>query len=173
MWHGELRLATPNDLTFLQKMLYEAAFWRPGVSRPPVDEALKRPGLARILDGSGRPGDTAIVAVDKRADRIGAAWYRYWTKDEHSYGFVDPATPELGIGVCPKWRGQGIGRRLIEELMIQAQRSGVMRMSLSVEPDNHALFLYKRLGFKKVGTVGGAWTMVADVSAHKTRISRD
>jgi ribosomal protein S18 acetylase RimI-like enzyme len=31
---------------------------------------------------------------------------------------------------------------------------------LSVEPDNHARRLYKRLGFETVGAVGGSLTML-------------
>ncbi len=59
----------------------------------------------------------------------------------------------------------GIGRRLMERLLSDVARAGTERVSLSVERDNPALHLYETLGFKVIGTVGNAYTMVASAVA--------
>jgi hypothetical protein len=92
-------------------MSYEAAFWRPGDPRLPRDEALSSPELARYIEGWGRPGDAAVVAVDRASGNgVGAAWYRLMTEDAPGYGFVAPEAPELGMGVAAAFRGHDVGR---------------------------------------------------------------
>lgn len=158
-----IRLAGPSDLPLLREMLFEAAFWRAGASRPVLSEGLARPDLAPLLDAWGRPGDTAVVAEAPNREGVGAAWFRFWTAESHSYGFVAPAVPELGIAVRSALRGRGLGSRLLRALLAQAARAGIRQLSLSVEIDNPALRLYERNGFRRVGRVGGAWTLVTDV----------
>lgn len=94
---------------------------------------------------------------------VGAAWCRLWTDDDHSFGYVDAATPEIGIGVRRDDRRRGIGSALVAELIEQARLRGVRQLSLSVEPDNPAARLYRKFGFEKIGTCGGAWTMLLDL----------
>ena len=166
-----LRKATPADIGFLREMLYEAAFWRPGQERPPREEALARPELAKILHGWGREGDTAILAVTTEVSQVGAAWYRLWTEEDHSFGYVSPEVPELGIAVAATHRGQGIGTRLLAAILGLAAEQGVSRVSLSVERDNPAFLLYKRYGFTTIGAQGNSWTMIAEAAANpKERI---
>ena len=143
-------------------MLFEAAYWRPEIERPSLDEGLADPELAKLLTHWGRDGDTAVIADDDGAP-IGAAWYRFWTDDDHSYGYVETTVPELAIGVVADRRGEGIGAALIQELLKRARAQNITQISLSVEKDNSALHLYERCGFKSVGELGNAWTMVANV----------
>ncbi len=155
------RIGSSADLPFLREMLFEAAFWRPSAERPPLSEGLARPDLAKLLAGWGRPGDTAMIAESSGRERLGAAWYRFWSEDDHSYGYVGPAVPELAIGVRAEARRRGVGETLLLALLAHAGAQGVEEISLSVELDNPALRLYERLGFRRVGRVGGAWTLVA------------
>src|SRR5262245_11471038 len=103
--------ATRSSLPFLKAMLFEAFFWDPAVPRPPVEEFLSEPEPRKLLASWGRPGDRALIAWEG-GHPTGAAWYRSWTEENHSYGFVDAATPEIGIGVQAKHRSKGIGRAL-------------------------------------------------------------
>ena len=157
-----LRAGTPADLALLREMLYEAAFWRPGAPRPGLDAGLARPDLARLLAGWGRRGDAAWIAETAARESAGAAWYRFYTESDHSYGFVSPEIPELGIAVRAALRGRGLGTKLLRALLAHAARAGVAQLSLSVETDNPALRLYERCGFRRAGRVGGAFTLVAD-----------
>jgi len=163
MWDERVREATREDLPFLREMLFEAVYWRPDQTRPPIDEGLAAPELSRILEGWGRVGDTARIAVAGDGAEVGGAWLRYWTAENRSYGFVDASTPELGLAVRSAWRRRGVGTRLIVELMDAAQRLGAERISLSVEPENPSRLLYERLGFEYVTEYGGACTMVKDL----------
>jgi len=91
--------------------------------------------------------------------QTGAAWFRLWTSERHSYGFVDAVTPELCIGVVLVHRRRGIGRALLEQLIATARADGSPAMSLSVNPFNPARVLYESLGFRKVGESGASWTL--------------
>jgi len=161
---ANVRPADISDLPFLEEMLFEAAYWRPSVPRPRLEVGLRRPDLAKLLHGWGRRGDTAVLAVSDAAHSLGAAWYRFWSKADHSYGFVSEHIPELAIGVKQEARNRGVGSLLLRELLEEAGRQGIVQVSLSVEVDNPALRLYERLGFEKIGREGNAWTMVANTA---------
>lgn len=164
MASAQLRRARTSDLPFLEEMLYEAAFWRPSLPRPSREVGLRRPDLAKLLLGWGRHGDTAVLAVSDPAHSLGAAWYRFWSKDDHSYGFVSEQIPELAIGVRQEARGRGVGGLLLRKLLAEAGQQRISQLSLSVEVDNPAVRLYERVGFEKIGREGNAWTMVANTA---------
>jgi len=148
-----IRRGGAQDLRFLRDMLHHAYYWRERV-----------PGslVSRYVRGWGRPGDTAVVALDGGFP-VGAAWYRVFTADEPGYGFVDEQTPELAIAVVPSKRGHGIGDELLKALIETARASGYGRLSLSVEPGNPARKLYERHGFAVVDEGAEAWTMVTEL----------
>src|SRR3712207_6266663 len=148
-------------------MLYEAAYWNPAEQRPPREEMTsEEPKLARYLEGWGRPGDDAVVAVDSSSGRrLGAAWYRLMTSEVPGYGYVDDSTPEVAIAISPDHRGRGLGGALLKEIRDGARSRGYRALSLSVEHGNPALRLYERNGFVKLFETEGAWTMKADLSA--------
>jgi ribosomal protein S18 acetylase RimI-like enzyme len=156
------RAARPDDQAFLREMLYEAAVWR---DRPhlPFKQVLANPRVALYVDGWPRPGDEGVLAEDETGRKVGAAWYRLFTDEEHGYGFVDQAVPEITVAVNPMCRGRGVGTRLLEELIKRALESRLSALSLSVEEDNPAVRLYERMGFVRVSREGNAWTMRRDL----------
>ncbi len=154
-----IRLARKKDLAFLKEMLFEAFFWRPAQPRPSYNDFASHSEFVKLLRDWGRAGDRALIAeVDGEA--AGAAWFRLWTDDEHSYGYVNAVTPELGMGVERKQRSKGVGRALLQALIKQASKDGYAALSLSVEPENFSRELYESEGFVKVGEEGDAWTML-------------
>ena len=68
--------------------------------------------------------------------------------------------PELIIGVRPVWRAHGTGRALLQRLVDHARVQGFARISLSVERDNYALYLYRSEGFAVVRKGMGRDVMV-------------
>lgn len=58
----------------------------------------------------------------------------------------------LGMGIMPSYRGQGLGRRLIEATLQAARDAGIERVELSVHADNsRAIALYEKVGFVREG----------------------
>lgn len=156
--HLLIRTVMGDDPPFLNEMLYEAAYWRADSPRPRLADVLADPVLSRYTADWWRPGDSGVVA-EEDGRRIGAAWYRLFPADAPGYGFVDDHTPELSIAVVADRRGAGVGGALLAAAIEQADAEGFERMSLSVEPDNPAIELYKRHGFEVVGQNGGSVTM--------------
>jgi ribosomal protein S18 acetylase RimI-like enzyme len=160
------RLSTRADPAFLAEMLYEAVYWQDdgAEERPPFDETLARPELRRYVEDWGRAGDAAIVALDRRDEPVGAAWYRLFTADAPGYGFVDAATPELSIALYPECRRQHVGALLLGALLQRAHSDGMGAISLSVSRENPAFRLYARHGFEVVAETDTSLTMVAHVA---------
>lgn len=165
-----LRRAGPDDGPFLTQMLVAAAFWRPDAPAAGVDEVMGRPELAHYVTGWPQPGDMGVIAENEQP--IGAAWLRLFSQDDPGYGFIDAQTPELAMGVVPRWRGCGVGAELLGAVINDAVDAvlvgdaglvGDARLagiSLSVERDNYAVRLYERFGFRRVDEVGGSLTML-------------
>ena len=151
-----IRRGGVQDLRFLRDMLHHAYYWRERV-----------PGslVSRYVRGWGRPGDTAVIALDGGFP-VGAAWFRVFNADEPGYGFVDERTPELAIAVVPSQRGKGVGEQLLLALIDRAREAGYTSLSLSVEPGNPARKLYERHGFEVVDEGSDAWTMVASLESN-------
>ena len=144
-----LRSLGPGDVELVKWALFEAVSWSPDRELPPYELVIDHPELARYHRGWGRPGD-AGAAAELAGETVGVAFYRLFTEDDHGHGYVDDETPELGIAVGEGFRGSGIGTRLMDELSTTARRSGIRRLSLSVEAENPARRLYERLGYREI-----------------------
>jgi GNAT superfamily N-acetyltransferase len=90
------------------------------------------PGLAHYVDGWMRPGDLGVVAVASVGGPIGTAWLRNLPAKDAGYGYVRDDVPELSMGVVQAWRGQGVGRALLRDVLAAARSAGVAAVSLSV-----------------------------------------
>jgi ribosomal protein S18 acetylase RimI-like enzyme len=150
-----VRPATPADGWFLERMFVEAALWRPEWPKVELRELLVQPELARYFGGWGRDGDHALIA-EEGTEPAGAAWVRLFTAEAPGYGFVDAATPELGLAVVPALRRRGVARLLLRQL----QADGYPGLSLSVHPENPARQLYASIGFVEIAAGETAITML-------------
>ena len=150
-----IRPGGPQDVPFLRDMLRHAYYWR-------VDRVSEtgEPPVRRYVERWGRPGDTALIAIQD-FQKVGAAWYRLFTDANAGYGFVDEATPELSIAIVPSRRGSGLGSELLDALLDRARADGYAAISLSVENGSPAVGLYERHGFERVGDDDGGVTMRA------------
>jgi ribosomal protein S18 acetylase RimI-like enzyme len=152
-----VRRGGAQDLRFLRDMLHHAYYWKeraPDAGPGPV---------ALYVKAWGRPGDTAVIAIDGGFP-IGAAWYRLFGAERRGYGFVDERTPELAIAVVPSARGKGVGSALLDALLARARDAGYPSISLSVDRNNAgAIELYERYGFTRVGEDADSLTMLASL----------
>jgi ribosomal protein S18 acetylase RimI-like enzyme len=155
----DFRAAGPADQDFLGAMLWLAHEWRHG-GPPPADAIGALPArVRRYAAAFGRPGDFGVLALIGGV-AVGASWGRLFTPEDGSYGFVAADVPELTLAVRPEARRRGVATGLLGRVVAAADGRSLPALSLSVEPDNPALRLYRRHGFRKVGEVEGSWTMV-------------
>ena len=136
-------------MPFMRSLLTHAYNWH--VNR--LDATVP---VARYVDGWGRPGDTALLAIEG-GHRIGAGWFRLFRESAPGYGFVDESTPEVTIVVVPSRQGKGIGQLLLAGLAERAQADAYRALSVSVE--RHEVELYEALGFERLTEDGHAVTM--------------
>jgi ribosomal protein S18 acetylase RimI-like enzyme len=154
----DYRAAAPADEPFLREMLWLAYNWRDQTVA--ADHWPDPDGPRRYVEGFGRPGDAGVIAEEDGVP-AGAAWYRLLPEADAGYGYVADDIPELTIGVAAAHRGKGVAAELLERLKARAAADGLRGVSLSVEPDNHALKLYERAGFEPAGGSGGSITLLA------------
>ena len=162
-----VRRGGAQDVRFLRDMLHHAYYWKeraPDAGPGPV---------ALYVKAWGRPGDTAVIAIDAGFP-VGAAWYRLFGAERPGYGFVDERTPELAIAVVPSARGKGVGTALLEALLGRAREAGYPTLSLSVDRNNAgAIELYERHGFSRVGEDADSLTMLASIDSTQANEGTD
>jgi GNAT superfamily N-acetyltransferase len=138
----------------LEEVFIIAADWKPGSERGAAHWRAD-PTMGRYVGGFPRETDLGFIAMREGED-VGAVWSRFFTEDDPGYGYVDDATPELTLGVVPARRGEGIGRALLNAML----EASTTDLSLSVEDDNPAIELYRKMGFVSMGRFGDATTML-------------
>ncbi len=137
----KIRDLTNTDESILWMMLMYAAH------ELSVDIVRSHPDLLRYVKDWGRSGDIGLVAMDNIP--IGAAWLRLFSSENRGFGYIDEGIPELAIAILPEYRGQGIGTKLLTQIVERA-KDLYPAISLSVRDNNPAIDLYQRIGFMKV-----------------------
>ena len=89
------------------------------------------------------------------------------------FGHLNEATPSLAIALLPGWRGKGIGTRLLTTLLNQLRDQGIHQVSLSVQRENPALHLYRRLGFQPAAERGSELLMIRTLSPYNETIKKE
>ena len=142
----KIRAMKSEDYACLDEFLYQAIFIPEGEQLPPQSIINQPEIFVYIKDFGTQPGDLGVVA-EKNGRIVGAAW----TRIIPAYGHVDNETPELAVSILPEFRGQGIGSELMNNLFELLRGNGYKRTSLSVQKNNPAVRLYRRLGYELSG----------------------
>lgn len=144
------------------------------------------PSLWPLLHDTFAAGDTYAFAPDSSEEDIRRAWtevpraaYVAVSDDGAIVGtyFIKPNQPGMGAHVCncgyvvaPQARGQGIAAAMCEHSQCEAVAFGFrsMQFNLVVSTNEGAVRLWKKLGFRIVGTLPGAFhhARLGDVDAH-------
>jgi L-amino acid N-acyltransferase YncA len=84
---------------------------------------------------------------------------------------------EASVYVADDAQGQGVGRRLLEALIVSTERNGIWTIQAGIFPENTAsLALHERVGFRRVGVrerIGqhhGRWRDVVLLERRSPRI---
>ena len=153
-----LREIRENETGLLKIFLYEAIFIPEGVT-PPDRSIIERSELKIYYEGFGTGrADHCIVAEDD-GKVVGAVWSRIM----NDYGHVDDATPSIAISLYKDYRGQGIGTRMMTEILALLKAEGYKHASLAVQKANYAVRMYERAGFKTVNENEDEYIMVCDL----------
>ncbi|WP_340589338.1 GNAT family N-acetyltransferase [Erythrobacter alti] len=104
-------------------------------TRREVADALVTPNTHYIL--SGQADEQTIVAECT----TGFTLSRHAADEEEL----------LLIAVRPQFRGQGIGKQLMEEFVANSKERGTARIFLEMRAGNPAEHLYREIGFEQVG----------------------
>lgn len=140
-----IREIREEEFALLKDFLYEAIFVPEG-AEPPGREVIDLPELRLYIEDFGsRKGDHCLVA-DFGGKVVGAVW----TRIMNDYGHIDDDTPSFAISLYKEYRGQGIGTRLMTDMLELLKSGGYRQASLSVQKENDAVRLYEFVGFRIV-----------------------
>ena len=142
----KIRKTKYTDESILKEMLYHAIYV-PAGSSPLCKTIVELPELAGYYIKWGKTGDTGIIAESEN-EIIAAIWIRLFNNSYQGYGFIDKNIPELSMSVITDYQGQGIGTKLLHELLNDDELADYKAISLSVDKTNRAVNLYKRFGFE-------------------------
>ena len=151
------RPLTLADRALLREATLANMNWN--TTRFTVDDLDATHEIAHYYTGFPAEGDFGLVDFDGDIARA-VGWVVFLPEDDPGYGFVDADTPELSLTTFQGFRGQGLGRDLLSELIVLASARGLPGISLSVEDGNGARRLYERAGFQVVGRNGDSDTML-------------
>lgn len=144
-----------SEYDLLKDFLYEAIYIPEGAVQPDRD-IVKQPELALYYEdfGTGK-ADKCIVAEDS-GKVVGAVW----TRIMNDYGHVDDETPSFAISLLKDHRGQGIGTRLMKKMLLHLRECGFEKASLSVQKENFAVRMYKKVGFRVIDENAEEYIMI-------------
>lgn len=148
-----------TESLLLRQFLYQAIFVPPG-AEPPPETVLDTPEMQVYLAGFGESPHDRALAAQAGGQVVGAVW----TRIMEDYGHVDNDTPSFALAVLPGWRGQGIGTALMRGMLDWLRDCGYAKASLSVQKENPAARLYRRLGFSVLRETEEEYIMVCTLA---------
>ena len=150
-----IRELRSDETALLEAFVYEAIFIPAGVEKPSRD-IIYLPELRLYYENFGCGKADCCVAAEVNQRVIGAAWSRIM----NDYGHVDEQTPSLAIALYADYRGKGIGIRLMRKLLELLKEKGYKQASLSVQKENYAVNMYRKLGFEVVRETDEEYIMI-------------
>lgn len=154
-----IRKLAESEYHILEDFLYEAIYLPEGVEAPPR-EIINRPELQVYIEDFGKRKDDMALVVEVDGKIVGAVWVRIM----EDYGHIDDHTPSFAISLYKEYRGRGIGSALMKAMLGELKQKGYQQASLSVQKENAAARLYKRLGFTVIGETDEEYIMLYQLS---------
>lgn len=149
-----IRAMQPEEYPLLREFLYQAIFLPEGTV-PPSRSVIDLPELQIYIADFGTQFGDHCLAAEVNGKIVGTVWSRIMA----DYGHINKDTPSLAISLLPEYRGQGIGTKLLNDLLSLLCEKGFRQVSLSVQKKNPAVRLYKRAGFQILEEKGTEYLM--------------
>ena len=140
-----IRELKQGEAGILDTFLYEAIFIPEGVNAPPK-EIIRQPELQVYVAGFGKQKSDICYVAEASGNIVGAVW----TRIMNDYGHVDADTPSLAISLLKAYRNYGIGTELMKKILVRLRAEGYGQVSLSVQKNNYAVGMYRKVGFQIV-----------------------
>ena len=144
-----------TEYALLVDFLYEAIFQRDETNLVPKS-IIERPELQVYIQNFGDKKDDYCLCTEVEDKMIGAVWVR----NIQGYGNIDSVTPEFAISLYKKYRGHGIGTKMMKKMLDYLKHSGYSKTSLAVQKDNYAVKMYLNVGFQIVNENEEEYIMV-------------
>ena len=140
-----IRELSIDERDVLEIFLYHAIYIPEGITPPPF-EITNQPELQVYIERFGeQDGDICLVAeFDSKI--VGAVWVRIM----NDYGHISDDMPSLAISLLPEYRNKGIGTALMQSMQEMVSKQGYKGISLSVQKQNYAAKMYRKLGFNTI-----------------------
>ena len=147
-----------NEYKLLNDFLYEAIFIPKGMEKP-SKEIINNKDLQVYIKDFGTSKDDNCLVVECDNKIVGACW----TKIMNDYGHIDNETPSFAISLFEEYRGQGIGTKLMVQMLELLKKKGYKQASLAVQKENYAAKMYKKVGFKIVDENSEEYIMICEL----------
>ncbi|MFV0417363.1 MAG: GNAT family N-acetyltransferase [Dysgonomonas sp.] len=131
----------------LEDRLYEAIFQKDGEALFPR-EIINTLEINVFIDKFGSKKDDHCLVAELNDKIIGAVWVRILDGKVKGYGNLDSKTPEFAISLFKEYRSKGYGTMMMGKMIEYLKSKGYSQASLSVDKENYAAKMYKKLGFK-------------------------
>ena len=154
-----IRPILPDEVPVLDDFLYEAIFVPQGVA-PPPRSIIENDDLQVYVRDFGESLHDHCLVAEFDGKIVGAVWSRIMD----DYGHIDNHTPSLAMSLFKEYRGQGIGTRLLRQMLDLLRQEGYGQVSLSVQKENYALRMYLRAGFEVMADRGEEVQMVVHLN---------
>lgn len=149
-----LRLAQPADLEAVHA-IYMHPDVIPYLGYDPMPLAEFRPIFQELLDCR------SFYILDRNGEVAG------FCRTTRQPGRASHVAYLGTLAVAPRWRGSGVARELMEQIIAMLAARGILRLELMLEADNPRAFaFYTKLGFVQEGLMRAAYKRSGD--AHYT-----
>jgi ribosomal protein S18 acetylase RimI-like enzyme len=142
-----IREIKPEEINKLEDMLYEAIY-QPDENNLIPKTVLEIPEVNAYIKDFGSKKDDYCLVADLAGEIVGAVWVRVISGEIKGYGYIDENTPEFAISLYKQYRNKGVGTQLMASMITHLCKNGYKQTSLNVKKENHAVRLYKKMGFE-------------------------
>lgn len=121
--------------------------------------------------------DAGKLAAPRLAAEVDGAVAGWAALSPTSKRHVYRGVAEVSVYVAAAFRGQGVGRRLLSQLVEQSEAAGVWTLQAGIFPENQAsVHLHEQCGFRivgvreKIGRMHGVWRDVLLMERRSGRV---